>query len=206
MSDKLDLFREHRRADYATPRKPVLIETTPGRYLSVSGRGVPGGEDFQALVGALYGMAYTLKFESKGGGRDYKVAPLEAIWWGARKKPKDPQAFATEPPESWHYDLLIRTPDFVTDDQRKRAAEALVEKGKGPEARKVRLRDLHEGRCVQVLHVGPYDAEGPTIDAMLAFAAGEGLRPAGLHHEIYLSDPRRVPPERLRTILRLPVG
>jgi hypothetical protein len=205
MKAKIDLFKEHK-AEYATPRKPVLIETTPGRYLSISGRGVPGGEEFQTALGALYGMAYTLKFESKGAGRDYKVAPLEGLWWGARKKPKDPQAFATEPPETWKYEMLIRTPDFVTDEQRKRAAGTLLEKGKGPEVKKVVLRDLHEGRCVQVLHVGPYDAEGPTIEAMLAFAEERGLGPAGLHHEIYLSDPRRVPPERLRTILRFPVG
>ncbi|HEX9108433.1 MAG TPA: GyrI-like domain-containing protein, partial [Longimicrobiales bacterium] len=100
---------------------------------------------------------------------------------------------------------LIRTPDFVTDEDLQSAVAELKRKGKGPAVERVRLQRLEEGECVQVLHVGPYSAEPPTIEALHAFAAQQGRTLSGRHHEIYLSDPRRVPPERLKTILRQPV-
>jgi hypothetical protein len=101
---------------------------------------------------------------------------------------------------------MIRTPDFVGQDDLDQAVAALKAKGKDPSVAEVRLETIDEGQCVQVLHVGPYDAEDAAIQAMADFAVEQGLRLHGLHHEIYLSDPRRMPPERLRTILRHPVG
>ena len=202
--DKLDLFREHT-AEYAAPKKPAVVETQKAKFLAVGGRGAPGGELFQERVGALYGMAYTIKFASKQAGRDYKVCPLEGLWWGARKAPRKPHAFIDGPREQWNWKLLIRTPDFVTAGDVSAARSALSAKGKGAGTEDVDLQELSEGLCVQMLHLGPYEAEHETIATMMAFAEQEGLVPDGLHHEVYLSDPRRVPPERLRTILRQPV-
>jgi hypothetical protein len=198
--DKLDLFQELKATDYSTPRKPVLLDIKPAVYLSLDGCGSPREESFQEAIGALYAMAYTLKFASKAEGRDFKVAPLEGQWWV-----DDPRGFDATPMQDWQWRLLIRIPDFINSTQLKSAAAGLTEKGKSPLVQKVKRATIKEGRCVQMLHVGPYDREQPTIQVMLSHASCQGLRPAGHHHEIYLSDPRRVAPEKLRTILRYPV-
>lgn len=197
---KLDLMEAHG-DQYVAPKRPVLVMARKAKYLAVSGQGAPGGEAFQARIGALYAVAFTVKMASKFAGRDYKVSTLEGLWMGADGSAE----FADTPRETWRWTLLIRTPDFVGKRERNAAVKQLMAKGKGPAVREVELRALAEGRCVQMLHVGPYDQEAGTTAAMAQFAEAQGLVLAGLHHEIYLSDPRRVPPERLRTILRIPV-
>jgi len=200
-TQKLDLYREHK-AEYVAPKKPVLVEVGPAPYLTIEGRGEPSGEAFQAKVGAMYQMAFTIKmtrkFASKG---DYKVCHLEGLWWAERKGVD----FMDVPPQEWRWKLLIRTPDFITAEDLGDATEALRKKKKPPVFEEVELGTIEEGLCVQVLHVGPYDTEPETIAAMHDLAEVNGLTFHGLHHEIYLSDPRRVSPERLRTILRHPV-
>jgi hypothetical protein len=197
---KLDLYRLHAN-EYVTPKTPQLVKTKPGRYLAVQGKGAPGGEEFAKLAGALYGVAFTLKFALKGSGKDYGVSKLEGLWWGTKRE----ENFALEPPEKWNWKIVIRTPDFVTEKDLKDAIATLKKKGKGPEVGRVELQTIDEGLCVQMLHIGPYAEEGKTIGIMEEFAKEEGLRFHGLHHEIYLSDPRRVPAQRLKTILRMPV-
>lgn len=189
--ERLDLYKKHR-ADYVAPKKPALVTIPPAKYLAIAGKGKPGADGFQNDIGALYAVAFTIKMASKFAGRDYGVSKLEGLWWGQRG-------------DEWRWKLLIRTPDFIGEKERAQALETLRAKGKPSDVSKVRLEDLEEGQCVQVLYIGPYDAEAGTIAAMEQFAAGQGLRFHGLHHEIYLSDPRRVAPERLRTILRHPV-
>ena len=115
------------------------------------------------------------------------------------------QSFACLPKDQWQWRLLIRTPEFVTAEELAKAVAVLREKGKGGPVQEVRLESLAEGLCVQMLHVGPYDREGETVEVMKAYAEQNSLKFHGRHHEIYLSDPRRVPPERLKTILRQPV-
>jgi len=197
---KLDLYKLHA-ADYAAPRKPALLTVKPAQYLTITGRGEPGGGAFQAAIAALYGVAYTVKFASKLARRDYSVCKLEGIWWGDGGDPK----FHLHPKETWNWKLLIRTPDFLSPRDVSAADAALREKGKSGPFDQVKLETLKEGRWVQMLHVGPYDHEGETITQMCAHAEAVGLRVHGLHHEIYLSDPRRVAPAKLRTILRLRV-
>jgi hypothetical protein len=138
----------------------------------------------------------------KFAGQDYKVSNLEGLWWGENES----ENFALQPPDTWNWKVIIRVPDFISAKDLKDAIAALREKGKPPESADVKLETLAEGQCVQMLHVGPYSTERETISQMLALAEEKGLSCHGLHHEIYLSDPRRVPPERLRTILRLPVA
>jgi len=197
---KLDLCKLHK-DEYVAPKKPQLVKTRPAKYLAIVGRGKPGDELFQSQIGSLYGVAYTLKFVGKAAGQDYKVATLEGLYWG-----DDPQScLFGQALTALNWKLLIRTPDFITAKQLKEAVAALAEKGKAPHATDVKLEKLNEGLCVQMLHVGPYGAEKRTIDAMTDFMNQQGLVPNGPHHEIYLSDPRRVPEERLKTILRMPV-
>ena len=200
-TEKIDLYKLHK-DQYVAPKQPQLVEIEAARYLSIDGRGEPGGEEFTAKIGALYAMAYTVKMTRKfAGGQDYVICKLECQWWAD----DDRQDFADAPKEQWSWKLLIRTPDFVQDGELAEAAEKLLAKGKEPEVRKVRLESLTEGLCVQMLHVGPYDQEHETISRMEAFAERQGLELCDRHHEIYLSDPRRVPPEQLKTILRYPV-
>ncbi len=197
--NKIDLYKEHHN-EYAAPKKPVLFEMNPAQYLAISGQGAPGGESFTASIGALYGVAFTIKMTRKFAGReDYAVCKLEAQW------SDDAGDFASLPPSQWRWNLLIRTPDFITSDDLRQATAVLLKRGKGEDARRVNLETLAEGQCVQMLHVGPYDKERETVACMKTYAGKQGLQFHGKHHEIYLSDPRRVPPERLKTILRHPV-
>jgi hypothetical protein len=196
---KLDLY-EVNKADYATPRTPVFLRIAKASYLGIAGRGAPGEEAFQQAIGALYSVAFTIKMASKFAGRDYGVAKLEGLWWVDSGR-----SFMTEPKDKWSWRLLIRTPDFIGKRELEAARKQLAEKGKEPLFKEVELTALNEGQCVQMLHTGPYEREPESIQQMEAFAAAEGYRFDGLHHEIYLSDPRRVAPEKLRTILRIPV-
>jgi hypothetical protein len=197
----LDLYKVHK-AEYVTPRKPVLIQTEPAKYLTIAGQGAPGGKAFQEGVGALYNVAFSLKMAKKFAGKDYKVCHLEGLWWGD----KEGENFAAQPPDTWNWKLIIRVPDFIGAKDLKGTIASLKEKGKPPEVANVKLETLNEGQCVQMLHVGPYSKEGEAISQMIALAGEKGLSCRGRHHEIYLSDPRRVPAERLRTILRLPAA
>jgi hypothetical protein len=187
---KVDLYAENK-AEYATPKKPVLLDVSPAQYLSIEGTGDPGGEEFQAAIGALYNVAYTIKMASKLAGRDYGVCKLEGLYTGIG-------------PGNWRWRLMIRTPGFITAKELESAKAALKAKSKPSEVQQIKLEKLREGKCIQMLHVGPYDDEQRTIAQMTRFAEENGLKCNGAHHEIYLSDPRRVAPERLRTILRLP--
>ncbi len=200
--EQLDLYKKHK-AEYLAPKEPALVEVGPAKYLSIEGEGEPAGEDFQAKIQAMYGAAFTIKMTRKFAGKgDYKVCHLEGLWWTGGKG----SDFLKVPRSRWRWKLLIRVPEFIAPDDLAAAKEALRKKGKPPEFEQVELETIEEGPCVQMLHVGPYAEEPQTIAQMAAFARAQGLAFHGRHHEIYLSDPRRVPPERLRTILRHPVG
>jgi len=197
---KLDLYKLHA-AEYVIPRTPRLVETKPAKYLVIAGSGDPNGPAFGEKVGALYAVAFTVKMARKKAGRDYKVAGLEGLWWGVGRA----KWMIAQTRDQWRWKLLIRAPDFITVKDVAAAAKALLTRGKGKAVAQVKLETVREGCCVQMLHIGPYADESPTMDAMLGFAKANGLRFTGRHHEIYLSDPRRVRPEKLRTILRHPV-
>jgi hypothetical protein len=199
-SMKLDLYKVHK-FEYVTPKKPVLVNVKPAQYLSIEGKGEPGGEVFHKMVGALYGIAYTVKMTKKFAGKDYKVCQLEGLWWGSGKETD----FLKNLPKTWNWKLLVRVPGFIKAKDVQDAVKKLKEKGKGAGADKVKLETIQEGQCVQMLHVGPYNQEQGTITQMMDFVREKGLACHGRHHEIYLSDPRRVPTSRLRTILRHPV-
>ena len=200
-TDKIDLYKQHK-DQYVTPKKPVLVTMDEATYLTISGRGTPGGPEFTEKIGALYGAAFTIKMTRKfAGQQDYVVSKLEAQWW------LDGEScdFANAPKDQWNWRLLIRTPPFVKQKELADAARKLIEKGKAPGADQVKLESVTEGVCVQMLHIGPYEEERRSIGVLKAFAEQQGLILHGRHHEIYLCDPRRIAPEKLKTILRLPV-
>ncbi len=196
---KLDLYKKFR-TEYVTPKEPVFVLVGPAKYLTISGRGAPGGEHFKANVGALYTIAYTMKMAEKFAGHDYKVCHLEGQWWA-----EDGADFRTHPSKEWEWRLMIRVPEFITQKDVDAAIKAALAKGKAALVGQIKLEDIAEGRCVQILHVGPYAEECSDVQKMQTFAEGKGAHLRGPHHEIYLSDPNRVPKERLRTILRYPV-
>ncbi|GAA1275776.1 GyrI-like domain-containing protein [Saccharothrix xinjiangensis] len=198
MTPKVDLKKE---LDCYRARHGVfrVVEVPPLRYLAVDGRGDPNtGPEYADALAALYPVAYKLKFASKRElDRDYVVMPLEGLWWA-----DDMEAFTSRRDKGrWSWTLLILVPDWIPPDL---VAAVAAEAGA---ADRVALRSLDEGTCVQTLHVGPYDDEGEVLDRMHhRFIPEQGLRLTGRHHEIYLGDPRKVAPERLRTILRQPVA
>ena len=195
---KLDLLKQHK-AEYVAPKKPVLLKVGPAKYLAVEGKGAPADTAFQAAVGALYAVAFTIKMTRKAAGKgDYKIAWLEGLWWGPNLR----APFAVASPKDWRWKVLIRTPTFVSARDLAAAQKSLLAKGKVAEVAKVKLATLREGKCIQLLHVGSYASEVASLEAMHDFADARGLRFRGVHHEIYLSDPRRVPANKLRTILR----
>lgn len=200
--EKLDLKKELKSL-YGASAKPALVTVPPLRYLAVDGAGDPNGSAvFAAAVEALFTVAYTLKFAvKKAGGTDFAVMPLEGLWWA-----DDMASFCASRKEEWKWTLLILVPDFVTEAEVAAAIRAAAGKKSLPALAGVRLETVAEGRAAQVLHVGPYSAEGPAISALHDFIAGQGLRPVGKHHEIYLSDMRRTAPEKLKTIMRQPAG
>lgn len=200
--EKIDL-RKQLKAVYKASAKPTLVEVPPLDCLMIDGRGDPNtSPQFPQMMQALYGLSYTMKFASKkAGGPDWTVMGLEGLWWMA-----DGQPFRIEHKSKWLWTLLIVQPEVVTAKMLARTAKDLAAKKDNPAIAQVRLERLKEGLCAQVLHVGPYSAEGPTIAALHEFITAQGKKPRGKHHEIYLGDPRRVAPERLRTILRQPVA
>lgn len=198
---KIDFKREAKDL-YAPPRHPVLVDVPRFQFLMVDGCGVPGASpEFEAAVGLLYTASYALKFCLKRTtGLDWVVAPLEGLWPVA-----EDGSFDLKRPEGWEWTLMIRQPDEVGAAQVEQARTQASRKFAPELLDRLRLEPLLEGRCAQVMHVGPYATEAPTVEALHAFIAAEGYQPCGRHHEIYLSDPQRTAPDRMRTILRQPV-
>jgi len=186
--------------EYAAEKEPRFVQTTRAQYLMLDGCGAPGSAVFATAIATLYSVAFTTKMAHKAGGRhDYAVGKLEALWWTKSNRG------ASMPRSQWQWRLLIRTPAFVTKDEVKKAIVVLMQRKKDAGVKDVHLDMLEEGECVQAQHVGPYDRESQTFAAMESFARSQGRTFCGAHHEIYLSDPRRVDPARLKTILRHPV-
>lgn len=203
MAAKLDFKREL--ACYTARRDTPQVTVVPDlKYLMIDGHGDPNTPVYEDAVSALYPVAYKLKFASKKVlDRDYVVMPLEGLWWA-----DDMDAFtAARDKTHWDWTLMIMVPDWITDEMFTEAVEQVATKDPPARLDDLRLEVLSEGPCVQALHVGAYDDEAALLRYMHEeFIPGQGLRMAGKHHEIYLSDPRRVEPATLRTILRQPVA
>lgn len=195
--EKVDLFKQ-----YKATAKPAFVEVGSAKYLMIDGQGAPGDAEFEECIEALYAMAFTIKMTRKFAGQgDYTVCKLEGLWFTEDGS----DDFAAIPQDKWCWTLMIRTPGCVKQADLKRALKNLLDKGKTEKVKDVQLETLEEGKCVQILHVGPYDQVRGAIEKMQSFAEENGASFTDKHHEIYLSDPRRIAPEKLKTIVRRPV-
>lgn len=201
--DKYDVKKVHREL-YSPPSKEFAVVDVPEfQYIAVDGSGDPNtSAGYANAVEALYGVAYTLKFASKKTlGRDFVVGPLEGLWWA-----DDPTVFTTRRKDSWGWTMMIGQPGWITEDMVGAAVDKVSRKKDIPALSSIRLFTLIERTCVQILHIGSYDDEAPVLDRLHnQYMPEHGLTFNGEHHEIYLSDPRRTAPARLRTVLRQPV-
>lgn len=204
--EKLDLTKKYK-TYYNAATRPEIVDIDPARYLSITGTGDPSGEDFAASISALYPVAYAIKFACKARGNDFTVAKLEGQWWfdmQAYPGLSMSEAPAKVPRSEWSYRLLIRLPDFVTHSDVDDGIAAAVKKGV-QKSKDVSLFEMHEGRSLQMLHKGPFSREAETLQVMHTYMTEHNLSHNGLHHEIYLSDFRKTPQEKLKTILREPI-
>jgi len=181
-----------------------VVDVPPLQYLMIDGYGDPNtSASFREAVETLFPLAYKLKFASKQElGLDYVVMPLEGLWWA-----DDMDSFTTARDKSkWHFTVMIMQPEWITGDMLQAAKRKVAAAGQAPRLDEVRLETLEEGRCVQTLHIGPFDEEAETLATMHHdVIPAQGFALTGKHHEIYLSDLRRAAPDKLRTILRQPV-
>lgn len=197
---KIDFKRELRECYTAKPA-PAIVEVPELPFLMIDGHGDPNTcRDYREAVSALHSVSYAAKFALKRDDiLDYSVMPLEGLWWVP-----DMSTFTTKDKSAWDWTMMIMQPDAVTLEVFEQAAVKVAKKSL-PALERVRLERFAEGPAAQVMHRGPYSTEGPTIAALHAFIAEQGRERAGKHHEIYLSDPRRSAPEKIKTILRQPL-
>ncbi|MET0956659.1 MAG: GyrI-like domain-containing protein [Cryobacterium sp.] len=198
-----DVKRELRALYAPTNRDWESLVVPPQRFLAVDGHGDPNAAPaYVEAVEALYAVAYTVKFAGKRAGRDLVVGPLEGLWYA-----DDAAVFAARDKDAWSWTMLISLPGWVGDEQVHDAiAVARLKKKSLPGLDRVRVETLDEGLCMQLLHVGSYDEESPALARLHGeVLPAEGLRERGRHHEVYLGDPRRTAPEKLKTVLRQPV-
>ena len=196
-------FKKTLKQFYIPPKEFVIVDLPEMQFVMVDGHGDPNTiQEYQDAVEALYAVAYKMKFISKKTlEKDYVVPPLEGLWWA-----EDMATFHTREKSEWDWTMMIMTPEWINVEIFEEAIRQ-VRKAKDPASLdKVRLERYPEGLSVQIMHIGSYDDEGPILSQMHSdFIPKNGFVENGKHHEIYLSDPRRVAPEKLKTVLRQPV-
>ena len=198
---KFDYKKEFRDLYRPPKNKFTIVDVPTFQYLMIDGKGDPNvSEGYQLAVSAIYSCAYAIKFKSKSQGFDYVVPPLEGLWWM-----ENMAEFSVDNKDRWLWTMLILQPELVTNDYLAEAKESARIKAPNPQIDHLRLATYDEGLSAQVLYIGPYVAEGPTIVALHDFIHAQGHQRRGKHHEIYLSDPRRTAPEKLKTVIRQPI-
>jgi hypothetical protein len=201
---KTDFKKELRHLYQPSRRAFSVVEVPSMNFLMIDGHGDPNkAPEYQSAVEALYAVAYRLKFLSKKGlDKDYVVPPLEGLWWAT-----DMATFTDRrDKDAWDWTMMIMQPQWIGPDMVQEALEQVTKKGDQPAVNELRLEPYAEGLCIQILHIGSYVDEGPALYKMHhEFIPQHGYEMSGKHHEIYLSDPRRTAPEKLKTILRQPV-
>lgn len=203
-------FKKEYKEFYMPPKKPVIVDVPTANYIAVSGKGDPNEKDgeYKQAVGVLYAVAYTLKMSYKTdhkieGFYEYVVPPLEGLW-----KQNGVNSIDYSHKEKFEWTAMIRLPEFVTKEEFSWAVET-AEKKKKMDCSKARFMTLEEGLCVQMMHIGSYDDEPASVEMMDRFIEEQGyVNDIGVerqHHEIYLSDPRKTEPAKLRTVIRHPI-
>lgn len=200
--DKIDFKIEMKHLYQPSAKEVVQVDVPAAQFLMVDGEGDPNtAQSHSDAIEVLYAVSYAIKFMVKKGSLaiDYGVMPLEGLWWA-----DDMSGFTTADKSNWKWTMMIAQPSFVTPDIVEQAM-AEVKRKKNPAAMsKIRLESLTEGKCAQIMHIGPFTEEGPTIEKVHQFIDSRGQR-TGKHHEIYLSDIRRADPAKWKTIIRQPM-
>ena len=202
MPAKLDLKKDLKHLYNPSAKAPSVVEVPPMSFLMIDGTGDPNtAPAYAAALEALYSAAYTLKFSiKKSEGTDFAVMPLEGLWWATNMSD-----FSTGRRDDWHWTMMILQPDFVTPGHVATAIAAAGKKKLLPALERIRFETYAEGLSAQIMYFGPYKDEGPTIQRLHAYIAEQGGKLNGKHHEIYLSDPRRTAPAKLKTVIRQPM-
>lgn len=199
--DKIDLKKELKNLYNPSAKEVTVIDVPAMNFLLVDGEGPPASPKYIEAIEALFGVSYTLKFMvKKGKSVDYVVMPLESLWWV-----DDMTKFSADRKDEWKWTAMIMQPKYVTADDVSLAVEQ-VKKKKNPAALpKVRFESFKEGPAAQIMYIGPFSDEGPTIAKIHAHIQTNGHELSGKHHEIYLNNPATTAPEKLKTIIRQPM-
>jgi hypothetical protein len=199
--ETIDHKKEYK-AFYLPPAKPTILSVPAFPYLKIDGKGNPNtSPDFQTNTNLLYTLSYTLRFAVKKSiNIAYTVMPLEGLWWA-----EDMGSYLKADKDQWQWTLMIMQPLFITEEMVAEGKAEVIRKKKLAEVNQVRFEPYEAGTCVTMLHVGSYDDERPNIQWMHDYAREQGYELTGLHQEIYLSDPRKTAPEKMKTVLRQPI-
>jgi hypothetical protein len=202
MATKIDLRKELKHLYNPSSKQIAVVDVPDMNFLMIDGQGDPNTSvAYRNAVEALFAVSYTLKFMVKKGEQavDYAVMPLEGLWWV-----DDMTQFSMHDKDAWKWTSMIMQPEFITVDLFQEALKQVKKKKDLPALSGMRFESFHEGQAAQILYFGPYSDEGPTIEGIHRFIAEQGRRLRGRHHEIYLSDPRRTAPAKLKTVIRQP--
>jgi hypothetical protein len=200
--EKIDLKKELKSFYNPTAKDVTLIDIPKMNFIMIDGQGAPESKQFMQVMLALYPIAYTIKFDKKkAGGPDFTVMALEGLWWAEDMKVFMPK---TSDRNKWQWTVMMMQPDFITRRDFENTAEAAKKKKDNPALNSVRFESFTEGKSAQIMHIGPYSAEGLNIQRIHNKIMEIGGKLSGKHHEIYLSDPRRVTPDKMKTVLRQP--
>ncbi len=202
--EKIDFKKTLKHLYQPSVKEIVRVDVPEMNFLMIDGEGNPNNsKSFSDAIEALYSVSYTLKFMVKKGemGADYGVLPLEALWWA-----DDMSAFTTGNKDAWKWTIMVMQPEFITREMLKEAMETVAKKKKPVSLPLVRFEAFKEGKAAQILYIGPFSEEGPTIEKVHQFIEDNGSHRIGKHHEIYLNDMRRVAPEKWKTIVRQPMS
>lgn len=200
--EKLDLKKKLKHLYGPTAKEVVEVDVPAMNFLMIDGEGDPNtSKEYSDAIEALYPVSYALKFMVKKNGMeiDYGVMPLEGLWWA-----DDMENFSADDKSTWKWTMMMMQPEFITPDMVKEAIETVRKKKAPPALPLLRFAPFDEGKCAQVLHIGPFSEEGPTIEKVHRFIEAKSVR-RGKHHEIYLSDIRRADPAKWKTIIRQPM-
>jgi hypothetical protein len=201
--EKIDVKKQYPLLYQVSHKEVVEVDAPALRYLMIDGTGDPNtSPEYARAIEALFSVSYVTKFAVKRGaiGIDYGVMPLEGLWWA-----DDWSAYTTNDKSQWKWTMMIQQPNFVPEAVVCQAIDQVIAKKNMDAARKLRLESFHEGRSAQILHIGPFSEEGPTIEKIHGFIDQRSVK-RGKHHEIYLSDIRRAAPEKWKTIIRQPMA
>ena len=200
---KIDYKKEFKHLYKPSSKKVDIVQVPKWNYLMIDGEGNPNtSKSFQDAIEVLYPLSFALKFMIKKGevGIDYGVLPLEGLWWT-----DDMSSFSVDDKDAWKWTLMIMQPDFITEELVQKAIAQVRAKKNPALLPLVRFESFEEGKSAQIMHIGPFSEEGPTIEKVHSFIEKNGSQRRGKHHEVYLSDIRRAAPEKWKTIIRQPM-